>query len=142
MKIFVWFVALLTLSPLAMAEGLHTLRPAVLYDAPSKEANPKAILTGNYPLRQISSVDGWRKVTSHNGDNGWLAEADVGAAQRAVVLETRATIFNAANESAAPVFYARRGVVLEVLGRQGQWLKILHPDGETGYVAATAVWQN
>lgn len=126
----------------AAAQGLITARPAVLYDGPQKTARAKAILSGGYPVKQISQLQGWRKVTTHNGDSGFLAEEDITRGRRAVVIANRAIIYNAANDASPPVFYARRGVVLDLLGREGGWLKVAHPDGETGYVTAAAVWQN
>lgn len=127
----------------AQAEGLTTERPAVLYDAPSVKARAKAILVGDYPVKQVSRVDGWRKVFTYGGDEGWLAESDIRAAQGAVVVVERAVVRSDPHPQGAPIFYAKRGVILEILRRGiGEWVQVLHADGESGYIVAADIWQN
>ena len=135
-------VLLLSLVTATLADGLETKRPAVLFDAPSNKAKAWLILSGGYPVRQISTVDNWRKVVTASGDSGWLAAADVRSARRAIIVVNRATVRVDPNDSASPVFYAQRGVVLELLQGSSRWLQVLHPDGESGYIETTAVWKN
>ena len=137
-----WLLLALLLVAPAMAEGLVLRAPAVLYDGPSERALPLLILTGGHPLRPISGVDGWRKVAIAAGANGWVRERHARSLRAAVVTAKTAAVRLSPAAAAAEVFYARQGVVLEVLRAAGGWLEVAHADGETGYVAHADVWLN
>jgi len=126
----------------AAADGFHTTQPTVLFDAPSAQARPKVILSGAHPVRQVSSVEGWRKVLTHGGDEGWVAQDDLRAFRGVVVSTDNAAVRVDPNERAAAVFLANRGVVLEVLGSDGKWMQVVHKDGESGYILSSMVWRN
>ena len=126
----------------AAAEGIAMKTPGVLYDAPSEQARPLFILTAGYPLRQISRVDGWRKVGLHTGENGWVRENDAAPKKSAVVSAETAAVRFSPSPDAAEVFYARRGVVLNIVGENGGWTEVSHQDGETGFVNSSDLWTN
>lgn len=144
------FVAL-SLSALVVADaaaeecagGMITKRAAVLYDSPSTKADKKLILSAYYPMRRIGFVSGWCKVLLAGGGNGWLRVKNVRPLQAAMAIGKGAIVRADPGDSAPGLFYAKSGVVLEVLGgaRPGWW-QVLHLDGETGYVAAAEVWVN
>lgn len=136
-----WLVVALLAAP-AAASGWVLQAPAVLYDGPSERALPLLILTAGHPLRQISRVDGWRKVSIADGDSGWVRERHTRSLRAAVVTAATAAVRLSPSAAAAEVFYARKGVILEVLRVAGGWLEVAHADGETGYVARADVWLN
>ncbi|MGI9338775.1 MAG: SH3 domain-containing protein [Gammaproteobacteria bacterium] len=125
------------------AEGMTTRRAAVLYDGPSASAGERLILEAHYPLRRIGFVSGWCKVLLPGGENGWV-RAKLVRRLRAAMAHSGGAIARADPGDSAPgVFYAKSGVVMEVLGRaRPGWFQVLHLDGETGYVAAGEVWVN
>ncbi len=125
------------------AEGLVTVRVAVLFDAPSAQAKKKLILSGGYPLRQISAVSGWRKVLLSSGESGWVRADAVRKGRAALALADGAIVKTDPSDSAPGAFYAKAGVVLEVLGKaRAGWWQVLHSEGEAGYAAAREVWVN
>ena len=135
-------LTLALISAPATARGLQTREPAVLFDAPSAKARPLFILAGGYPVRELSRIAGWRKVSTVDGDNGWVQAKIVSPLRAAVVIADQAAIRQAPNSGAPMVFYAQSGVLLEVLGDARGWLEVLHADGETGYITAAEVWVN
>lgn len=139
-KIFALLLCALTNA--ALADGAVLREPAVLYDAHSERATPLFILAAGHPLREVSRVDGWRKVSLFTGESGWVRERFVRAAKAAAVSAEMTAARSSPAASAPEVFYARRGVVLEVLRADGAWLEVLHPDGETGYAPAADLWTN
>ncbi|MGI9307346.1 MAG: SH3 domain-containing protein [Gammaproteobacteria bacterium] len=126
----------------AAAEGFVLRAPAVLFDGPSREAAKLFILDAGHPLRQVSRVDGWRKAQLHGGEIGWVQDSLARQKRAAVVAEDLAAVRVSPSPSAAPVFYARKGVILEVLGESDGWLEVLHAGGETGYAPSAALWKN
>ena len=73
MKAAFFALAMFVALPVFAAESLQTLEPTTLFDGPSKKANPRFILSGGYPLKEISRVHGWRKVLIFSGEIGWCA---------------------------------------------------------------------
>ena len=132
------------LPAVAAAAPLQTVKPAVMYDAPSGQARPLLILAGGFPLKEISRVDGWYKVSDYNNDIGWIAAGEVRSHRAAVIVVGRAAIRVDPHPAAAAVFFAQRGVVLDILqpAADNGWLKVVHPDGETGYLQKSDSWQN
>ena len=126
----------------AVAEGAVLRSPAVLYDSHSEQATPLLILSAGHPLRFVSRVDGWRKVSLFTGETGWVRERFVREKRAAIVAADIAAARTLPSSLSPEVFYARRGVALEVLRTAGAWLEVLHPDGETGYIAAADLWTN
>ena len=137
-------ILLVLLLPLpALAAGLVTTEPAVLYDAPSQKAKPVLILSGGFPLRQISMVTGWRKVAGYSGETGWVREKVLKDGDFAVVVAGRTAGRTEAHAASAAVFFATRGVVLEVLGSsRAGWLRVVHRDGEVAHLLETDTWIN
>ena len=133
-------LALALAAPVAAA-GQATQRAAVLFDAPSEKSRPLLILSEGFPLREISRVSGWTKVETFEGDSGWVRREKLIDRQACVVLRDGEAVRFDPNEKARTIFVARRGVTLDFLGARGaQWLQVLHPDGEAGFVAADGVW--
>ena len=134
------FCAVAAVSP--SAAGVVLREAAVLYDSHSAQSTPLLILTAGYPLREISRVDGWRKISLHTGESGWVRERQVRPLRAGVVVAELAAVRVSPENNAPESFYARRGVVLEVLQNTGAWLEVLHPDGETGYIRIADIWAN
>lgn len=125
----------------AAQAGVVLSAPAVLYDAPSTKAEPLWILDAGYPLRQLSAVDGWRKISTFSGENGWVQERNVRDARAGQTVE-EAVARSGPEESAAPAFRIQQGVILEVLNENGGWLQVSHRDGDTGFIPASVMWIN
>ncbi len=140
-RLFVMLLCAVAAAP-ASATGAVLREPAVLYDSHSERATPLFILAAGHPLREVSRVDGWRKVSLFTGESGWVRERFVRAARAAAVSAEMTAARSSPSFSAPEVFYARRGVVLEVLRTEGAWLEVLHSDGETGYAPAAELWTN
>lgn len=131
-------------APVAWAQSWQTSLPTVMYDAPSEKAQTLFILSGGYPLKEISKVDGWHKLSGPNGELGWIAADHLAAGRAVVVSADSAAVRVDPHPAAAAVFFARRGVVLEVLesNRANGWFKVLHRDGEVGYLRLSDSWAN
>jgi SH3-like domain-containing protein len=52
----------------------------------------------------------------------------------------RAEVRQSAAETAEILFYAEQDVVLELIQMEGNYARVRHADGATGYVRVTQVW--
>ena len=113
---------------------------AVLYDAPSVQAKKLFILSQNYPVEIIVTLDHWLKVRDASGALAWIEAKALGEKRSVIVNVAEADIRSQPDNTAALVFRAERDVALELLEISGGWVKIKHRDGLSGYIAAKDVW--
>jgi len=127
----------------AQAAEFHSVQEtaAVLYDAPSRAANPLVVVSRHYPLEVIVNLDAWVKVRDHTGALAWVERKLLGDKRMVMVTAPAAEVRARPDDGAAQAFAATSGVVLELVEiAPGGWLRVRHADGESGYVRATQVW--
>ncbi|MCC7546785.1 MAG: SH3 domain-containing protein [Burkholderiales bacterium] len=141
------FLLLAALALGAAAPGARALEyrsvsvdAAVLFDGPSIKARPVAILSRHYPVEVVVALDGWLKVRDATGELAWIEARQLSARRTLSVRVPRAQVRAAPEESAALVFEAQQDVVLELLEVSGNFVRVRHARGMTGYVHVTQVW--
>ncbi len=113
---------------------------AVLYDAPSKDAAKRLILTKGYPVEVIIASGEWVRVRDDNGTFAWI-EAGRLAKKRMVMVSTTGVAARAVpDQSARPVFNVDKGVVLEFVGVSGGWAKVRHRSGTVAFIKLADLW--
>ncbi len=134
---------LLFVSPAVVAGEFRSIGDSavVMYDAPSVKANKLFVASRFYPVEVIVQVDNWTKVRDVAGDLAWVEKKDLSDTRTVVVTAALADVRQTPDDGAPLVFQARQGVALEVveLGA-GDWVKVRHSDGQTGFVRANQVW--
>ena len=114
---------------------------AVLYDAPSKEANKLYILSDGYPVEIIVNLGDWLKVRDQQGGLSWIESKQLSAKRTVLVIEN--TEIKAAENASAPLLATvEKDVTLEMLSPiiKNGWVKVKHRDGIIGFVQASALW--
>lgn len=120
----------------------------VLYDAPSAKARPLFVLSRDTPLEIIVPVEGWTKVRDVGGTIGWIEKKSLADRRTLVVRVPAAEVRANAEDTAALVFRAEQGVLLEfaepatgaTTTSMPGWVKVRHRDGQTGFVRITQVF--
>lgn len=113
---------------------------AVLYDAPSTQSKKLFILSQNYPVEIIVTLDRWIKVRDASGALAWI-ESSALSEKRSVLIKVPVAEIRSQPDNNAPLsFKAERDVALELVEISGAWVKIKHRDGSSGYIAAKDVW--
>lgn len=127
----------------AQAAEFHSVQEnaAVLYDAPSRAANPVVVVSRHYPLEVIVSLDAWVKVRDHTGALAWVERKLLGDRRMVMVTAPAAEVRARPDDTATRTFAAAAGVVLELVEiAPGGWLRVRHADGASGYLRAAQVW--
>lgn len=118
-----------------------TLRPAILYDAPSSAADKIAVISAGYPLEKLVAVAGWVKVRDDTGKLAWLEESALTEKRTLLISASIAQVLEKPMENAPLRFRVARGVVLDMLPpEEGGWVKVRHASGQEGYVHVRDVW--
>ncbi|MET3131802.1 SH3-like domain-containing protein [Oxalobacteraceae bacterium GrIS 1.11] len=115
--------------------------PAILYDAPSTKGGKLFLAPRGMPLEVVLSYGEWVKVRDVSGDLAWTEAKALSNKRNVVVRTPNLKVKATADEAAAPVFIADKGLLLEVTeGASSGWVKVRHRDGQAGYVKNTDVW--
>ena len=115
--------------------------PAVLYDAPSVKGGKLYVAPRGMPVEVVIGYGDWVKVRDVNGDMAWTEANGLSARRNVVVRAAGARVRAAADDAAAILMTADKGVLLELLDPQaGVWVKVRHKDGLVGYVKASDIW--
>lgn len=140
--VFLGFIALLATGSAGAADYVSVADNAtILYDAPSLKAKKVFVVSRYLPLEQVVNLNGWVKVRDSSGSLAWIEKRALSSKRFVVVTVALAAIRQTADENAAVVAQVKQQVALEWLENTGTgWLKVRHPDGETGYVRTVEVW--
>ena len=113
----------------------------MLFDAPSTRATRILIVSPGSPLEVISAIEGWAKVREAGGRLGWAEAKHIATRRTLAVSVPSATVRSSANVTAAPVFEATQGLILELVEVAASgWVRVKHRDGLAGFVRASEVF--
>lgn len=113
----------------------------VMYDAPSPKARKMFVVSRDYPVEVMVTVDNWSKVRDSAGDLFWVERKSLSDRRTVVVTSAVAEVRQAGGASAPVVFRVQQGVALELseMGADG-WARVRHRDGQSGYLRIKDVW--
>ncbi len=133
--------ALTAAAPVAQAlEFLSLAEPALMFDAPSRQAKPLFIVARHTPVELVVSLEGWIKVRDREGTIAWVEKRSL-TPKKMLIATTRAEVRQQPDAAAAQVFETEKDVVLEfVEAAPAGWVKVRHQDGQSGFVRVNQVW--
>ena len=141
-RVFVFLMLLATTGVVHAVDYVSVANgPAVLYDAPSLKAKKLFVVSRYLPLEPVVNLNDWVKVRDRSGALAWIEKSALSGKRFVVVTAPLVAMHQAPEESAPLVAQVKQQVALEWLENTGAgWVKVRHPDGETGYVKTTDVW--
>ena len=95
-----------------------------------------------FPLQVTSTQGTWAKVVDFEGDTGWIATSLVAKEKTVIVKSETANLRVGAGKDYEIVAAAKRGVVFKPLTTEGDWIKVKHADGTTGWILGKLLWPN
>ena len=139
---FAFALALAALPSLAAEFRSLGAQPAILYDAPSTRADRLFVASRGYPFEVLVKLDQWTKVRDANGEVAWVENKALGETRTVVVSVPLADVRAAPNVQSPLVFEAYKQVVLEVADAAvtDGWIKVLHREGQAGFIRVAHVW--
>lgn len=114
-------------------------------------------LTPSSPGRYLGTKGGWIWVMTESGQRGWVPGSEVrlvspedgdvfykvsdglwcmGKYQKSVITASAVNVRSGPGTTYAVIDLVRKGDVLLVLGRSGDWLNVISPAGKVGWVAS------
>lgn len=96
----------------------------------------------SFPLMVIERQGKWSHVQDFEGDRGWIYSPLI-TNKKTVIVKVKAANMRIGPgknyESNATIKY---GVIFYPIEKEGDWLKVKHEDGTTGWVFKDLVWPN
>ena len=142
MKIAVFVFAALLANQCFAAEFKSVMESGTLmYDAPSPKAKKLFVVSKDYPVEVMVTVDTWAKVRDASGDLLWMEKKFLSDRRSVVVTAPVADVRQSAGEKAPLAFRAQQGVAFELseVGTDG-WARVRHRDGQSGFLRIKDVW--
>lgn len=97
-------------------------------------------VTRGYPFRVIGRKGDWLRVSDFEGDKAWVFRPMTNKTPHHVVKARSANLRRAPGVRSPVVKKAGYGDVLRTIERRGDWLKVQHEGGATGWVQRRLVW--
>lgn len=118
--------------------GAHAV---ILYEAPSTRSGKLYVAPSGMPVEVMLSYGDWVKVRDATGDMAWTEAKNLSARRNVVVRVASAKIRSAPDDNAPLVMTAEKNVLLELVDPEaGNWVRVRHRDGISGYVKASDIW--
>jgi len=93
------------------------------------------------PVEIVARYGDWVKVRDVDGELAWTESKGLSARRNVVVKAPFARVRTAADDNAAILMTADKGVLLELVDPQAnEWIRVRHQDGIAGFVRAAEVW--
>ena len=144
MRLFIlFFVQLTFLFPLGLLAdaAVVKVKRANVRSGPGTNHDVVFVYRKNSPLKVIEEKGTWVKVEDFEKDTGWISKKILSRkAKGAIVKVSNANVRKGPSLKDPVVFIAGYGVAFKVTDTKGDWYKIQHEDGDTGWVNAKLVY--
>ena len=137
------FAALGLATPPTLAQEFRSVAEAVAvgHDGPSAKSKRLWLLGRGYPLQVAVSIEGWTKVRDATGALYWIENRSLSTTRTVLVRTPVASLRESPSDSAPVVLRVARDVTLDLLEPpQGEWARVRHRDGTSGFVHANQVF--
>jgi len=142
--VFMLFTAfsLLSASPL-QAAGNHVSvsKDGVnIRSGPSTKSEVIWEVFRGFPLKILKRKGKWAKTVDFEGDRGWIYAPLLSNKKTVIVKVKNANLRVGPDTKYEIAATARYGVVFTPVDRDGDWIKVKHEDGTTGWIHKDLVW--
>ncbi len=93
-----------------------------------------------HPLLVINKKGKWYEVKDFEGDTAWIHGMLLTNMDTIISTKSKCNVRENPDKTSRVVFRVERGVPFKVLKRKGDWIRIEHADGETGWIHKSLVW--
>lgn len=125
------------------AEYVSVLKNEVnVRSGPNTKTEVLWTLFKGFPLQVIARKGKWTQVVDFEGDKGWIASSLLAKEKTVIVKVDSANLRGGAGTDHETVADVKHGVVFKLLTTKGDWVKVKHADGTTGWIFSKLLWPN
>ena len=96
----------------------------------------------DFPLKVSTRKGKWAQVEDFEGDKGWIFTELINKEKTVIVKVDSANLRGGAGTDHETVADVKHGVVFKLLTTKGDWVKVQHADGTTGWIFSKLLWPN
>ncbi len=132
---------LLLVTPALAAEYISVKKDGVnIRSGPSTNKEILWEVFKDFPLEIIKRQKDWIQAKDFEGDQGWIYATLVSKKKRAIVKVNTANMRIGPAKNYELVATVKYGVVFTPLEKEGDWIKVKHEDGTTGWIFKKLLW--
>ena len=95
----------------------------------------------DFPLQVTKREKEWVQVKDSEGDQGWIYANLVSSKEKRVIVKANTVnLRSEPSKDGKSVATVKYGVVFTPLEKKGEWLKVKHEDGTSGWISNALVW--
>ncbi len=94
----------------------------------------------DYPLQVVKRQKDWVQVKDFEGDEGWIYANLINKERHVIVKANNANLRFEPKKDGKLVAAVKYGVVFTPLEKKGEWLKVKHEAGTTGWILDSLIW--
>lgn len=94
----------------------------------------------DFPLQVVQRQKEWLQIKDFEGDQGWIYANLTSKDKRVIVKANSANLRGEPNKDAKVLATVKYGVVFTPLEKKGEWLKVKHEDGTSGWISNALIW--
>ncbi len=94
-----------------------------------------------HPLEVLKKKDPWYYFRDFEGDKGWIhKKLLVKNISTVITKKDKCNVRSGPGTTHEILFSTEKGIPFKVLKRKGKWLRVLHSDGDKGWIYESLVW--
>jgi SH3-like domain-containing protein len=134
-------ILLMFMSGTALAERMTVnVSMANVRSGPGNEHGILWKLEKYHPVEILKKQDVWYYFEDFENDKGWIHKSLLTGEPSVIVVKDRCNIRSGPGTQYEIVFTVEKGVPFKVLKKEGEWISIVHADGDKGWVHKNLVW--
>ena len=94
----------------------------------------------SFPLEVLDKKGDWTQVADFEGDKGWIYTPLLSDEHTVIVKVNTANMRIGPGQNYEIVATVKYGVVFKPIGNDGDWVKVKHADGTTGWIHKDLLW--
>lgn len=134
-------VTIIAATPTLAAEYISVKKDGVnIRSGPSTNKEILWEVFKDFPLEVIKRQDEWIQAKDFEGDQGWIFATLVGKDKRVIVKVDTANMRIGPAQNYELVATVKYGVVFTPIEKEGDWIKVKHEDGTSGWIFKKLLW--
>lgn len=146
-QIYCWILFLLFFLPSAAFSETLSVKPARinLRSGPGEKYPVKCVYSRGFPLKTLKSEGEWVQVSDFERETGWVLRRLLSPSRHGIVSvfknqNKRINIRSGPGTNYKIVGQAYYGVIFSLTDKKGEWTKIQHSSGLTGWIQENFIW--
>ncbi len=141
LTIVLFLTIFLTGASVALAQRLAVKVPeANIRSGPDTKSDILWKVEKYHPLEIIEKKGQWYKFKDFEGDEAWIYSPLLGKIRAVITVKEKCNIRSGPGTKYKTAFQVEAGIPFKVLDKKGSWLKIIHADGDSGWIHKSLVW--